>query len=55
MASHKQQVKIRLQPDVVERLHKLHPSYGEAGRVVQRLVRDYVEQEERRRGKTTAV
>ena len=50
MASSKQQVKIRLQPEVVERLHKLHPSYGEAGRVVQRLVRDYVEQEERRRG-----
>jgi predicted DNA-binding protein len=55
MATQKQQFKIRLEPELVARLHALHSSYGEAGRKVQELVRDYVEREERRRGKTTTV
>jgi hypothetical protein len=55
MSTSKQQFKIRLAPELVTRLHELHPSYGEAGRKVVELVRDYVDKEERRRGKTTSL
>ena len=55
MSTSKQQFKIRLQPELVRKLHELHPSYGEAGRKVVELVADYVEREAARRGKTTNV
>lgn len=51
----KKQFKIRLQPELLERLLVLHPSYGEAGRKVVELVRTYVESAERQRGKNYAV
>jgi hypothetical protein len=53
MSTSKQQFKIRLEPELVRRLHELHPSYGEAGRKVQELVADYVRRETERRGKAT--
>lgn len=40
------QVKVRMPAELVTRLHKLHPAYGEAGRRIVELVRGYVEFEE---------
>lgn len=52
MSTSKKQVKLWLPQELIERLHALHSSYGEAGRVMQQLIRDYVEREEQRRETT---
>ena len=35
-------VTLRLPQELVEKLHKLHPSYGEASKVVRELVEAYL-------------
>ena len=42
MPSSKTPVKIRLEPELAQKLHQLHPGYGEATRVVTELVTAYL-------------
>jgi len=55
MPTSKVQYKLYLQAALIDRLHELHPSYGEAGRKVRELVEEYVRKETERRGKATKV
>jgi hypothetical protein len=35
-------IKIRLEPEMAQQLHKLHPGYGEASGIVAQLVSGYL-------------